>query len=94
MKATCDYCGRNISKSPVTVKRYVHSFCDRTCYWKFRREKWIYPRKSQKQSLFHRLIQRFGGASNEIKENQKVSCKGIQRPIDNTRTTNSTNENH
>jgi hypothetical protein len=94
MKTVCSYCNKTISKSPHTLKVYQHSYCDRNCYWNFRREKWTYPpRKIQKKSLFQRLIQRFGGASNENKENQKVPSKDSQGQIIDSRTTNSTVEN-
>jgi len=33
----CDYCRRYITKSPREIKRNKHHFCDRECYYKFRR---------------------------------------------------------
>jgi hypothetical protein len=95
MKAVCSYCKKHISKSPATLNVYKNAFCDRTCYHAYQREVWKYPRpQKENNSFFHRLKQRFGGASNENTKNQKVQTKGIQRPINNTKTTNPTDENH
>jgi len=78
MRIKCDFCGKERYKQPAHLKKNKHNFCSRECYHRYQRETWVYPVTEEKNSFFHRLIKRIGGASNENKENQKVPTTGIQ----------------
>jgi len=62
MKAICDYCGKIIRKAPADEKKYKHLFCDRKCYFAYKKEIWVYPRSQKKNhSFFHRFSKSLGG---------------------------------
>jgi hypothetical protein len=47
MKMICSFCGKTVSKSPVIVKRYAHSFCNRMCYHHYQKQIWTYPKSGK-----------------------------------------------
>ena len=75
MRIRCENCSELVTKNPQTIRKYKHNFCDKDCYFAYRRkhpEEYINNVKEDMSQS--RKIKKMAEIIKEFKLQKKASC--------------------